>query len=292
MQRWINWLFIKRLVETLNDPGLQDPSFRHMRGMYRPIDEAVMEDGGTIDMDDPAVALFFKMIGVDNPSSVDLGDAVRKLEVWYLTNLKKPGIGGYESSELAELMTLRLAPNGWAEIDRLFRQIAEEDLSAKLDTITKDLLLSKDDPGLHGSVVYSLDYLVMNDSSVFDEDKAYASSAAIAVSLTDTLMELEGQRYLKYGAYHDGGKYSLAGVYLKRNGEPMLLVPVVPEKTWRMVKDGSMKPEYDYSKVHLDWASVSWIKHDRSLMKEVAASLPRRLSSLVKGAFLSDELGM
>lgn len=292
MQRWASWLFIKRLVETLNDPGIQDPSFRHMRGMYKPIDQATMLDGSPIKMDDPAVALLFKMIGVDSPASTDLADAVRKLEAWYLINLEKPGIGGYDSPELAELMALRLAPNGWTEIDRLFRQIADENLSGKLDKVTEDLLLSHDDPGLNGPVVYSLDYLVMNDSSVFDNDKAYASSAAIAVSLTDELMERERQRYLKYGAYHDGGKYSLAGVYLKRNGEPILLVPVVPGKNWKLEKDGSMKPEYDYSKVHLDWASVSWSKHDRGLMKEVASSLPRRLSTLVKGAFLSDELGM
>lgn len=292
MERWASWLFIKRLVETLKDPGIQDPSFRHMRGMYRPIDQAIMLDGNPIKMDDPAVALFFKMIGVDSPASTDLADAVRKLETWYLINLKKPGIVGYESPALADLMALRLTPNGWVELDRVFRQIAEEPLSKKADRVTENLLIHPDDPGVNGPVIYSIDYLVMKEGDVFDNDKVYASTPGFAVSLIDELMRREGERYLKYGSYHDSGTSTLAGVYLRCNGEIQFLAPVVPGKTMRMAKDGLMKPEDDYSKPQVNWAEISWQKYDRSVMKEVAAVLPRALATKVKGTYLSDELGM
>lgn len=289
MQRWINWLYIKNLVSDLDDGGLQDPGFRKMRDMLKPIHKAVMADGNPINLDDPAVALFFKMIEVTPTSDTTLADAVRSLEVWHLINLNKPGIGSYDSPDLEELVNLRLVPNGWAELDRVIKQISEQTLSSRVSWYDSNVLLNPDDPGLHGPKVYSLNLSMSWDGSNCRENLALASSPAEVLNLIDKVLEAQGKSYLKYG--YDSMSSVPASLYLKRGDDLVLMAPVKPLLVTE--PDGDDLNFYDdHSRPFVDWSQVDWRKYDREVFRALINYVPKPLVHQVKGTFLSDELGM
>ena len=290
MQRWMNWLHIKNLVEDLEDGGLQDPEFRKSRQMFRSIHMATLDDGARINLADPAVSLFLKMIDVDpDDFEVSLADAVRKLEVWYLINLNKPGIGGYDVPDLDELVNLRLEPNGWTELDRVIKQISEESLSAKVDRLESSLILSPDDPGLNGPMVYSLNLSMSWDGSNCRENVALASSPAEVLNLVDKVLEAQGKSYLQYG--YDSMSPAPESLYLKRGDDLLFMAPVKPVFVSQPVGDDYHTYD-DHSKPFVDWSQVDWRKHDREMFRALINYVPKPLAHKVKGTFLSDELGM
>lgn len=291
MQRWMNWLHIKNLVADLDDGGLKDPDFRKMRNMLKPIHKAIMADGSPINLGDPAVSLFFKMIELGDAPETSLADAVRSLEVWNLINLQKPGMGLYDSPELEKLVNLRLVPNGWAELDRVIRQISEETLSAKAERLEGSIISNPADPGIDGPNVYTLNLLMMHDGSVYRENLALASSTSEALGLVGQVLEQQGQRYLQSGCYGEIGSTPVA-LYLKINDVIQFMAPVRPAKVVEPSDSGELESHDDHSDPQVDWAGITWQRHDRGIMKALADFLPKPLAQRVKGTFLSDELGM
>lgn len=296
MSRWMNWLHIKNLVDVLADNGLQDPAFRKMRNMFKWAPRAVLVDGRPINLKDPAVTLFFNMIDFHYSQDPDanLADAVGKLKTWFLVNLRKPGMGRYESNDLANLMELRLAPNGWDELDRVIKQIAEEPLSAKVARTEAKVFLNLLDPGLDGTIAFTL-YLTKGPWwEQVNSEVAIASSVTEILALVEPALQDLGETISRYGIDSVTDDRNTLSLSLSRGlgSDAVFSIPLKPAIVVEPSDDGELQAHEEWSDPQPDWSKITWHEHDRAIFKELVTLLPRPEANRVKGSFLCDELGM
>lgn len=293
MQRWMNWLHITNLVEDLQDDGLQQPDYQQERGMFKPLKSVVLTDGDPINLEDQAVAHFLKMIevDVDDPES-NLKHVTWRLQTWMLINLKKPGIHGYESKDLDDLMALRSMQNGWRELDRIINQVSGRTFTSKVDRANESIIFSSQDDGLGGDSYYAISLLHSSSAESNRDHVAFASTSAIALGLIDEVLKREGMRYALYG---DGFTTTAPdSFHLTKNNAIQFSVPIKPAVVHETDPEDRMEITIrnDYTNLHADWSSTHWYKHDREILKSISAVLPKMVSSLIKGSFLGEELGI
>lgn len=283
MQRWINWLIMKNLKESLDDGGIQQHIRAH-QPMYEPLSSVSLEDGHPINLEDPAVARFLKLLNVDPKDPQDnLKYVSERFSRWHSTCLEKPGIAAYGSVEFDHLMSFRSVENGWLELDRVIKEFTGSTLTSIAARAQDSVLLSPEDPGLDGKVCYSLNLLLGFNQGEFREHKALASSAKGVLDHIEAILASEGERYLKYG--YDNLSPGPTAVYIKRNDVTQLLIPVKSSKS----PDGGFD---DHSRPLLDLKRLNWHRPNRELLTALLDCVPQETAKRIKGDYVGMELGI
>ncbi|MBI6882736.1 hypothetical protein [Pseudomonas putida] len=283
MQRWMNWLIMKNLKESLDDGGIQQHIHGH-QPMYDPLSSMILEDGHPINLKDPAVGRFLKLLNVDSKDPQDnLKYVSERFSRWHSTCLEKPGIAAYGSVEFDHLMSFRSVENGWLELDRVIKELTGSTLTRIADTTQDSVLFNLEDPGLDGKVCYTLNLLLGYSQGEFREHKAWGSSAKGVLDHIEAILASEGDRYLKYG--YDSMSPGPVAVYIKRNDATQLLIPVKPSKS----PDGGFD---DHSRPVLDLERLNWHRPNRELLTALLDYVPNEAAKRIKGDYVGMELGI
>jgi hypothetical protein len=279
------------LQKSLDDPGLQDPEWRKPRSFYNFIDKAVMEDGQRIDVEDPAVALFLKILDLDTCYQyMTLEDMSRRVFTYYLMKFQRPGLHGYDSSEMDHLMAIGEQPGGWHQLDRVIQQISAETFSSLVQRSRDALITHPEDPGLGGSTCYSLGIMTYYDGADARPNVALASEPKYVMALIDQVLSTFDHASDPWDC--DYKKFTCLWVEL--NGTSVFTLPLACTSGNDLPYEGVVDKfgRTTFSVTTPRWKDLTWNKSDLKLMTAFANAAPAEARRFLKGNFLTDELGV
>jgi hypothetical protein len=290
LQRWMNFLHIKTLIETLEgqpDAFSQDydsAEFIERMNHFKDIGTVLLPDGKPLDFQDPGLLKFFEMVGVDLSYEEDsLNDVVRYMKRMFREKMKNQGMHGYEVAHLAAFFDLQTEPAGWAEVDRLIHYVADKSMTEIVAESAGLVIVDPEDAGLGGTKCYSLSFLRDEDS--VNRDVALASSPEILMKLIEPMLQ-------RANSPSAGCEDVPNALRIQLNDKTQCYIPLAPVIQRRLEADGSATSHFDFSHMKLNWGGFTWHKQDLSLMKAVVSVAPEADVRRIKGEFLSDGLGL
>jgi hypothetical protein len=292
IQRWENWHHMFRLWKALDDPGLSDPGWRKPRNFYKLLPDAVLEDGQRIDFEDEAVAHFLKMLYLDTSyQHMTLEDVCGRVNTSFLTDFNRPGFHSYNSTEMDRLMALREAPGGWAQLDRVIKQISgSETFSGIVDRKHGVFLTHPEDQGLGGKTCFSIGVLTYYDGSDAKPYQALASEPKYAMALIEQVLA----RFDRTSNPWDCDYKKPSQIWIELNGVSICSFSLKCTSGDELPYEGVVDKDgiACFSVTEPQWRDFSWSKHDVKLMNAFASAAPAEARRYIKGNFLTDELGV
>lgn len=280
MSNWFNHVYLRNLYDALDEATASAD--------YQAPFSEILNQSLVLNLEDPAVDQFFKLIGFDPLSK---GACFRSIEFALMTWVREhsAGPGTYDPEAVDRLFELQGSPLGLIELDRLFGQMAGVSLSAVVRNT--QVLHDPADPGLHGPVCFAMHmdvlsfemnnmagrrtYLAMG--STLDHVLAFAGKAVSEQGQRFNTLSALGRDSSEYQAETKAGRAKPSSLLIDKAGKVFLSINV-PNR--------NVGEDYE-----LDWASA---KYTRSIatMSSIVAAAPERVGRQIKARHLEDDLGM
>lgn len=244
------------------------------------LEVAILPDGHALNLEDPAISLFMRLLRALNHLSVETPYDV-------MTNLKFAfhGVGkikvGSHFHIIDPLFDLRKEPDGWRELDRLIEYVSGTSMSERAQKLQHQHRFSAEDPATEDVARFSIGFRF---TSLIADKVAFGSKPEFALSFLDDVLIAAGAEN------HDRRERGEAWLF---DGDRKICVMPFRAKQVTAYFPGGVAQEYhDASTMLYDWSKVDWIVRDTKMMNLLAQAVPEEARSLIKGRYLEDDLGM
>lgn len=300
MQRWENWLHFNELLSRLSDPEVDNDDWEESQAFLTPMVNLVLNDGQKIDLGDPAVAHFLSMLFITSVLSANeqcLKNINMRIAERLSPQYSRPGIHGYDSSDLDTLMAFRQVPDGWVELDRLINQLSGRTFSALVERNKDSFLTHPEDQGLGGNTCFRISLeLEVDDTQAgpaYDDIRTpasgFASDPRYIMALIDQVIHREAITAPPEFDY----KKPIA-VKVQKNNKTLFELPLKTISWSELPEKGFVDHEGRtcHSVIEPQWRDFTWLTDDVRLMKVIADTAPDESKRHVKGSFLAEGMGL
>jgi hypothetical protein len=291
IKRWENWLHMFHLWQGMDDPGLSDPMWQKQQKFGAPLFDVILADGQFIDFNDEAVGIFLQIIHLDaSAPGMTLRDVFLRIGNSFITDFTRPGLHGYDSTQIDKLMTCREQPGGWTQIDRLIKQLGGYTFSQVVDRKQGGCLTHPDDQWMDGKTCYSLGILTYYDGSYAKPYQAFASEPKYAMALIEQVLA----RFDRSSDPWDFDYKKPSQIWIDLNGNTLCTLPLQCTSGHELAYEGVVDKDGHtcFSVTEPVWKDFSWEQHDHKLMNAFAKAAPDEAKRYIKGSFITDELGV
>lgn len=199
------------------------------------------------------------------------------------------GPGSYDSTRLEALFALSAVEGGFSELDRLFKYMGKVTLTEVVKRT--EVLFDPSDKGLHGRACYrchlGVTALDLQNMAGRRDSVAMASSLERLIPLVIRQVDAQSERFNRLqGLGIDSTEYKAESklkrakptdIYIELNGAQVV---------WAKIPNRNMGEAFE-----VDWVNA-YLGDNISVMKSLAAGLPKNIGRKVRAQFLEDELGM
>lgn len=300
MRRWENWLNFNELQARLSDPEVDNEDWEKSQGFSTLLPDVVLEGGGKIKLDDPAVAHFLDMLfatSVLRLHETGLKNVVMRAAERFITVYNRPGMHGYDSADLDALMAFREAPHGWDELDRLINHVCGRTFSALVERNTGKLLTHPEDQGVGGNTCFRISLQMAVDDTqagpAYDDIRipaeGFASDPQYIVALIEQVIHLE--------ATTEPPQFDCKepiAVTVRKNNKTLFEIPLKTMSGGELRAEGVVDQEGRplHTLIAPQWKDITWVTDDVRLMKVIAETVPADSKKYVKGSFLLEGMGL
>lgn len=280
MKSWFNHIYLVNLYDAIK---LSQSTVT----LKKALNEVVI-DNLPLNCEDEGMKRLFSLVDF-NPQkgAASFLSLKSSLFTWVLHHSWGPG--SYDSTRLEALFDLSAVDGGFSELDRLFNHMAKITLTEVVKRT--EVLHDPSDEGLHGRACYrchlGVTALDLQNMTGRRKNAAMASSLERLIPLVIREVDAHSERFnrlqrlgIDSTEYKSESKLKRAkptDIFIELNG-----VQVV----WATIPNRNIGEAFE-----VDWVNAN-LGDNTSVMKSLAAGLPKNIGRKVRAQFLEDELGM
>lgn len=284
IQDWQLQYLFERLANILETSKRGPDTFQRMFG-HRQLSKLILQDGVALNHEDEAIQhLISYAYAASSRAILTLDDLHSALLMMFLG-----GGDGKPVVPLGDLHRLYAMKDkgGWTELDRLISSLTRyhTSFSEIIDPMIASFRTDPRDDGLVDGDFYALGCLVQGQPL---EKVAFGTKAEFVLRFIDDVIQFAGDSHARDSLIR-------SQLILTRNGEPLFAVPLITktfstEELEQPQTGFAVRCGYRFLTAY--WPDLQWLVRDPEVMKALAAAVPAKSRSMLKGRYLAEDLGL
>lgn len=244
------------------------------------LETARLPDGNLLNIKDPAVDLFLRLVRQLNHMSVDCPlDLMMNLKYTFL------GVGkikvGSHFHLIDPLFALANEPDGWKELDRLIEYVSGASMTDRARKLDQQFKISSQDPATEDEARFSIGFKF---SEPVANKVVFGSKSEFVMEFLDDVLAAAGAENRE--------RRQRGEVWLLERDRKICVIPFEAKAVTAYFPGGVPQQYHDPSTMLYNWSKIDWHVRDHRLMSLLAQAVPEEARNMVKGRYLEDELGM